>query len=183
MPDNLSPDDPTEVMMEQLQPKTMPPLLNKPAMTNTEPHRAVTDIPPPSMTLVREPAPSVAYQPAVVEEGEIRKKDEALGVKFTIGKISDYLQWFVTVLEVILAIRFVLKLFGATPGNPFASFIFALTQIPLALFYNILPPISWNPPNQAIEFSTLFAMAIYLLIFLGLKRFLSIMITDPGEAE
>ena len=85
-------------------------------------------------------------------------------------------------METILALRFVLKMFGANPENLFASFVFALTDILLAPFTGIVPPISIHP-NQAFEIATLIAMAVYFMLFYALKRFLRILISSPEEPE
>ena len=114
--------------------------------------------------------------------GTNHTREDAFTVKFAIGKLNDYLQWFVMVMEVILAFRFLLKLFGANPENLFASFVFALTDILLAPFSNIVPPISLHT-NQAFETATLIAMAVYFLLFYALKRFLRILVSNPEEAE
>jgi uncharacterized protein YggT (Ycf19 family) len=116
----------------------------------------------------------------VDEGGDAHNREDALTIKFAIGKLNDYLQWFLMVLETILLIRFVLKMFGADPENLFANFIFTLTQILRAPFANIIPEPSMHV-NQAFEFSTIFAAAIYFLIFFALKRFLGILISNPGE--
>lgn len=102
-------------------------------------------------------------------------------VRFAVGKLSDFVQWFVFVLEVMLFIRFVLKLIGADPNNAFAGFLFALTDIILFPFFNIVPTPSVHPPNEAIELTTLIAMGIYYLIYWAIKRFLRILITEPEE--
>ncbi len=179
MPNNPLPDEPTE-LMEQLQPKT----------ASSPPAQQSAANPPPAPMVQRtpaahpNPAPSGANHQAVVNPGveETNDREDSLTIKFAIGKLNDYIQWFLTVLEAILFIRFVLKMFGADPGNYFANFIFTLTQVLLVPFYNIIPQVSLHA-NQAFEFSTLFAMLIYFLVFLGLKRFLNILVTNPGETE
>lgn len=127
------------------------------------------------------PVQAVSAPPQATDgEGETRDREDALTIKFAIGKLNDYLQWFLMVLESILAIRFLLRMFGADPNNLFARFIFALTDILLVPFNNILPNVSLHT-NQAFEFSTIFAAAIYFLIFFALKRFLHILISNPEE--
>lgn len=127
------------------------------------------------------PTAGAAFQPMTVDT-ENGSREDAFTVKFAIGKLNDYLQWFLMVMETILALRFILKMFGANPGNLFASFVFALTDILLTPFNGIVPPISIHP-NQAFEIATLIAMAVYFLLFYALKRFLRILISNPEEAE
>lgn len=166
MYNNPSPEEKTEPM-EELQPKRVVPQT------------------PPSQPAAAYPAslsPGGSFQPAVieVEGGETHTREEALTIKFAIGKLNDYLQWFLMVLEAILLIRFLLKMFGADPANLFASFVFSLTDILLVPFNGIVPSLSLHT-NQAFEISTLIAMAVYFLIFYALKRFLRILISSPEE--
>lgn len=127
--------------------------------------------------------PEVASPPPLESElGVERGRDEAFTVKFAIGKLNDYVQWFVMVMETVLLIRFLLRMFGANPHNPFASFIFALTDILLAPFATLLTSPSIHS-DQAFEITTLIAMLVYFLLFYLLKRFLRILISNPEEAE
>ena len=109
------------------------------------------------------------------------RQKKALTVRFAIGKFNDYLQWFMVVLEVVLALRFLLKLIGADPNNLFAGFLYALTSIPLLPFQGIVGSPSIHPPNQSFEFSTLIAIAIYFLVFYALRRFIHLLVSSPEE--
>lgn len=114
-------------------------------------------------------------------DSEETRHEEALTVRYAIGKLNDFIQWFIAVLEVTLAIRFVLKLIGADPNNLFAGFLYALTDIILFPFSTIVHSPSIHPPYQAFEWSTLIAMAIYALVFWAIGRFLRILISSPEE--
>lgn len=133
------------------------------------------------------PAPPQASQspPAPEEVGDLdsveTRQEEARTVRYAIGKLNDFLQWFLIVLEVTLALRFLLRLIGADPGNLFAGFLYALTDIVLVPFSNIVRTPSIHP-NQGFEWSTLIAMLIYWLIFWAIRRFLRILISSPEEA-
>jgi hypothetical protein len=129
------------------------------------------------------PAPNQAQQPAPPEvgEGPITGREEALTIKFAIGKLNDYLLWFLMVLEVTLLIEFFLKLIGAAQNNLFAGFMYALTVIPLYPFNGIVPDTKLGTSGAIIEWSTLIAMAVYFLLFYALRRFLTILISGPEE--
>ena len=143
----------------------------------------------PPQYAVQPPAPapnetSTQAQQAVpleVGESSITGQEEALTIKFAIGKLNDYLLWFLMVLEVTLLIEFFLVLIGATPNNLFAGFMYALTVIPLYPFNEIVPNTKLGNGGAAIEWSTLIAMAVYFLVFYALRRFLSILISGPEE--
>jgi len=131
--------------------------------------------PQPQMPQQTPPAPEMIPE----EEAETRQ-EEARTVRYAIGKLNDFLQWFSVVLEVVLVIRFLLKLIGASPENLFAGFLFALTDIILTPFSNIVHTPSLRP-DQAFEWPTLIAMAIYWLLFWAVRRFLRILISSPEE--
>jgi hypothetical protein len=125
------------------------------------------------------PVTDAASEIEPIESAEIRQK-KAMTVKFAIGKFNDYLLWFLTVLETTLAVRFLLKLIGADPGNPFAGFLYALTDILLLPFLNIVPSPSIHP-HQSFEFSTLIGITIYYLIFYALRRFFRLLVSNPED--
>lgn len=153
MPNSSFPDDTTRVQpgqMEDLQPRPTP----------------------------QAPAPPAAD--SLPEEEAAVRQEEARTVRYAIGKLNDFIQWFVTVLEVLLALRFLLKLIGADPNNLFAGFLYALTTIVLVPFDSIVHTPSLRA-NQAFEWSTLIAMAIYWLLFWAVRRFLRILISSPEE--
>jgi len=120
--------------------------------------------------------------PLEVGESSITGREEALTIKFAIGKLNDYLLWFLMVLEVTLLIEFFLVLIGATPNNLFAGFMYALTVIPLYPFNDIVPSTKLGSSGAAIQWSTLIAMAVYFLVFYALRRFLRILISSPEES-
>ena len=140
--------------------------------------------PPPQYPVQPPPPPATQTQQAgslEVGESPITGRVEALTIKFAIGKLNDYLLWFLTVLEVTLLIEFFLMLIGAAQNNLFAGFMYALTVIPLYPFNGIVPSTKLGNSGAAIEWSTLIAMAVYFLVFYALRRFLTILISGPEE--
>ncbi len=137
------------------------------------------DLPPKPVPQISTPPPASELA-AEVENAETRQ-DEARTVRYAIGKLNDFLQWFLIVMEITLVIRFFFKLIGADPANLFAGFLYALTDIVLFPFANIVRSPSIHPPYQAFEWSTLIAMIIYWLLFWAVRRFLSILISNPDE--
>ena len=139
--------------------------------------------PPPQSPTVQPPPATQPQQAEPLEVGEspVTGREEALTIKFAIGKLNDYLLWFLMVLEVTLLIEFFLMLIGAQPNNLFAGFMYALTVIPLYPFNGIVPSTKLGSSGAEIEWSTLIAMAVYFLVFYALRRFLSILISGPEE--
>ena len=143
--------------------------------------------PPPPQYPAQPPPPNeMATQtqqadPIEVGESPVTGREEALTIKFAIGKLNDYLLWFLMVLEVTLLIEFFLMLIGALQNNLFAGFMYALTVIPLYPFNGIVPSTKLGSSGAAIEWSTLIAMAVYFLVFYALRRFLTILISGPED--
>src|SRR6266567_1297248 len=102
---------------------------------------------------------------------EVRQKDVLV---FAIGKVNDFLQWFAIVLEIVLLLRFVFQLIGANPTNTFAGFLYALTDIVLTPFKDIVG----KGALQTFA-SILIGMVVYGLIFFAIRRFLHILISSP----
>lgn len=123
---------------------------------------------------------AVAQPREELESGEVAQA-EARTIKYAIGKLNDYMLWFATVLEIMLFVRFLLKLIGADANNPFAGFLYALTQIIILPFYKIVQDPGGPTGPHIFEFSTLIAMGIYALVFYAIRRFLHILISSPHD--
>lgn len=146
---------------------------------NEQTHTQPTDVLPPRMgdlppKVTQSPPPAKETAPNNVDSAEIRQ-EEAKTVRYAIGKLNDFLQWFMLVLEAALAIRFFFKLIGASDGNLFAGFLYSLTNIVLFPFQGIVGNF------KTFEWQTLIAMIIYWLIFWAIRRFMHILITGPEE--
>ncbi len=101
---------------------------------------------------------------------------------YSIAKVLDYLQWVLFALEMLFLLRFVLKLLGADPTNPFAEFLYKLTGFFLYPFEGIVPSTSLGTQGVAvIEWSTLVGMAVYALLFYLVRLLLRITISRPEE--
>jgi hypothetical protein len=109
-------------------------------------------------------------------------EERAYTTAFAIAKLIDYLGWVLLVLEVALSLRFLLKLIGANPANPFTSFLYNLTNIFLFIFNGIVANPTFGPGRADVfEVTTLIAMIVYGLIYLLLKLFLRTTISRPNE--
>ncbi len=173
-----NPSNPFPEEMISTQPTEAYPPMEELPLKPSPPQYAVQPSPPVPMgtsTQVQQAAP------LEVGESSVTGREEALTIKFAIGKLNDYLLWFLMVLEVTLLVEFFLKLIGAAQNNLFAGFMYALTVIPLYPFNEIVPNTKLGSGGAEIEWSTLIAMAVYFLVFYALRRFLSILISGPEE--
>jgi len=90
--------------------------------------------------------------------------------------------WYLlSLLEVLLAFRFVLKLMGANAGAGFTNFIYALTWPFTAPFLAVFPKTAVE--GSIFEWTTLLAMLVYWMIALAIVRlFLMSKTVSTGEA-
>ncbi len=82
--------------------------------------------------------------------------------------------WFVVaVVDVLVGIRFLLELFGASTASPFVTLVYRLTAPPVGPFRNIFP-VSGEGAYQ-FEPAALVAIVIYPLIGLGAASLIRIL--------
>lgn len=67
----------------------------------------------------------------------------------------------VAALEVLLGLRVILRLIAANPANPFANFVYNLSQIFLYPFQSLT--VSPEAAGMVLEVPTLIAMVVYAL--------------------
>lgn len=92
--------------------------------------------------------------------------------------------WYLLgILEVLLAFRFVLKLFAANPAAGFTSFIYGATHIFTAPFLSVFGMTKVS--GSIFEWTTLLAMAVYWLIAYGIIRLFLIgkTVSTPEAAD
>lgn len=121
------------------------------------------------------PAQDAAQRAVAGQEG-------AYTFAYGVGKFMDFLQWVLIVLEVILFLRFLFKLIGADPTNPFATFLYNLSGVFVYVFRGIVSDLTFGSHSgNVFETSTLIAMLVYALIFWMLKLLLRTIISRPEE--
>lgn len=93
--------------------------------------------------------------------------------------------WYVLlVVEALLAIRFLLKLFGAEPLSLFSVLITIISTPLTFIFSGLFPSTTSIIGNAVIEWSTLFAMLFYAVVAFLVARFFRLKKPiGPKEAE
>ena len=87
--------------------------------------------------------------------------------------------WFlVGLLDVIIAIRFVMKLLAANPASGFVTFIYNLSEPPVAPFRGIFG--SPATGGSVLEPASLVAIVIYSLIGWGIVAFIRLLTAPKG---
>jgi hypothetical protein len=91
--------------------------------------------------------------------------------------------WYILgLIEVILAFRILLKLFGANTQNGFTSFIYSISNPFASPFAGILGITDIS--NMKFEWSTLIAMAVYAIVAYGIiALFQLVKPTNQAEVE
>ena len=92
--------------------------------------------------------------------------------------------WYILgVLQTLLAIRFILKLLGASPDAGFSSFIYDISYIFVAPFVNVFQVTEVD--GSIFEWTTILAMIIYYLIAWGIVRlfFMGRAVSTPEAAS
>jgi uncharacterized protein YggT (Ycf19 family) len=129
---------------------------------------------------VTPPAYQYTTQPAQASPGA--GMSEGQSRKYAIGKVIDFIRWFIVALELLFLLRFVLELVGADPSNPFAEFLYALTGFFLYPFLGIVPNTYIGTKQVAfIDWSTLIGMAVYGILYFILRLFLRTTVSRPEE--
>ncbi|MGA7303825.1 MAG: hypothetical protein WBW88_03075 [Rhodothermales bacterium] len=96
-------------------------------------------------------------------------------------KGTQIVWYIISLLEVALAFRFMLKLTGANPAAGFTSFVYGLTWPFAAPFAAVFP--STTVEGSIFEWTTLLAMVVYWLIGLAIvKLFLMSKTVSTEEA-
>jgi len=84
----------------------------------------------------------------------------------------------VGVLEILLGLRFALKLIGANPDSGFSIFIYGITSIFVAPFRALVG--TPTAGGTVFEFTTLIAMAIYALLAWVIVRVVLVALDRPS---
>lgn len=92
-------------------------------------------------------------------------------------RVVYYIGGFIIAL---LALRFILALFGAAEGNAFVDLVYSLSDVFVWPFYGIFG----EPTRGSSEFetSTLVAIAVYALVTVGIAKLFTINSVDPDRA-
>jgi uncharacterized protein YggT (Ycf19 family) len=87
-----------------------------------------------------------------------------------------------SVIEVLLVLRFFLKVFGANPYNPFGTLLFGLTDLLMSPFGSLLPTPTFG--KSALELTTLLALVVYPIFGWIISRTVQLMqYHEPGGQE
>lgn len=77
--------------------------------------------------------------------------------------LTSLINVLVGIIELLLSVRLLLRLLGANPNTPFVAWVYDTSNALITPFKNIFPPFAINE-SMVLEFSTIFAIVVYMLI-------------------
>ncbi len=99
-----------------------------------------------------------------------------------LDRATNIMYFFVGALEVLLALRFVLRLLDAQVNNGFVNFIYNLSAPFVAPFSGIFNDQTLGK-GSLVEFSTLIAMFVYVLLTFGLVQLLRVLFSPSRRTR
>ena len=92
-------------------------------------------------------------------------------------KTTQLIWLFLGVLEALLALRILLKLMAANPGNAFAAFLYSVTDIFLLPFVGLTgtPAVG----EMVLELTSIIAMLVYALVGWAVERLVWVIFYRP----
>lgn len=102
----------------------------------------------------------------------------------SIDRVCQIIYLVFGIIEVLIALRVILKLFGANPDAGFSSLIYGVTQPLVAFFQGVFPTHSTNK-GGVFEVSSVLAIIVYALLAYVIVRVIRIVSSrrqTPGSA-
>jgi uncharacterized protein YggT (Ycf19 family) len=96
----------------------------------------------------------------------------AYGTPDPVFRVTQLIYTILGIVEVLLAIRVVMKLLDANPGAAFTAFMYSITDPLVAFFQGVFPEPQSN--GSMLELSALLAMAVYALLAWAIVRVIEI---------
>ena len=105
-------------------------------------------------------------------------RDVAAEWRLGLSQVTRIVWTVLGILEILLGLRFMLKLIAANPDSGFAAFIYGITSPFIAPFALLVgTPTSGG---MILEVTTLIAMGIYALFFWGVVTVIRIVVDRPS---
>lgn len=147
---------------------------------NQQPREEVPQSPPDPNT------PEIRRQQALEaqrrqEERRLREEEHRLEMarrQAMLNKVVNFIYYLVAALEVLLLIRFILRLSGANVENEFARTIYAISQPFYAPFSTLFISPAWNESRSVFDVNVLVGMAVYALLAWLVVRLIQILFSD-----
>jgi len=115
----------------------------------------------------------------MTEYREVRTTEHESGREQRIAtfKATQMIWLLLSLLEAVIALRFVFKLIGVNPANSFATLLYNVTDFFVAPFASLTGAPSAG--GMVLEISSILAMIVYLLVFWALERIVYVLFYRP----
>ena len=131
---------------------------------------------PNEVSVDRREETAVTQQPGYASTEQVTRDVAAEG-RLRGALVTQIVGAILGLLEILLGLRFVLKLIAANPNSGFAAFIYGITKPFLAPFTALVGTPSSG--GTVVEVTTLIAMAVYALLFWGVVTVIRIAASRP----
>ena len=105
--------------------------------------------------------------------------DVAAERRMNVFQVTRLIWSILALLEIMLGLRFMLKLIGANAASGFGGFVYGTTSLFVKPFANLVS--TWTSGASILEVNTLVAMAVYALVFWAIVRVLSMVMERTGN--
>jgi YggT family protein len=105
-------------------------------------------------------------------------RDVAAERRMRTYQVTRIIWGVLALLEIMLGLRFLLKLIGANGASGFGTLVYGSTELFVAPFTGLLS--FWSSGALILEVTTLVAMGIYALLFWGAVRVLGMVMERTG---
>ncbi len=96
-----------------------------------------------------------------------------------IARINDFVWLIAAVLEILLGLRFVLRLIAANPSSEFAQLVYNWSAIFVAPFQGLTSSPSFG--GMVVEIPTLIAMVVYALVFWIITELIRVLLSGASS--
>jgi uncharacterized protein YggT (Ycf19 family) len=122
------------------------------------------NIAPPAEVVTTGPRAAYVTPPtaAAVDQVSATAYDPYAARRRSVAKLVQIVWLLFGIIETLLAIRFVLRLFGANPDAPFASFIYSVSDVFLMPFQGLFA----TPRSgvSTLDFNAIVGIVVYMLV-------------------
>lgn len=135
------------------------------------------------VTTVDAPTQQVVKTTKVVAPGvQPEHPQKVFNKKKTIFRFYQVIWYVLVVIEVLIALRVILKIIGANPASGFVNLVYSITDLLVLPFQGIVR--TTVSGNSIVEWSSVIAAIIYLLVAWGLVYLLQfVKPVTPKEVE
>jgi uncharacterized protein YggT (Ycf19 family) len=111
------------------------------------------------------------------KETRITQREGGQGQRVVTFKVTQLIWLLAGVLEALIGLRVVFKLIGVNAANPFATFLYSVTDLLVAPFASLTAPLQSGA--MVLEVSSIIAMIVYLLIAWAFERLVYVLFYRP----